>query len=750
MAAVVSTRADLPVTNSSDTQSDRSTIPSEVSGKLAAASEMAASIETQPILSFSPSFVTDRKNTTPTSRFVPGTTGGLDFGPGMLGSINPQAASVHKTYDPAYGRPGPNVRITHMVREGGGLSSSQIPNRTGDMQNASDTEPEDLHTGAEKGSLYTAYDPTLVKHRRRTTAAQLEILDAHFAESPKPDMDTRRFLSKQLDMTVREVQVWFQNRRAKQKKIDSRAQKAGGQTLSPSPISPVFLSAPPQLSASSYGSGDSFSQYSAQSVPSYDAPSGYSTAYTPSSVNSGYSGFQGPRQHEQNQAHYEQGYGSNIPYSSSTVPPANYDYYTPYQQVSYFPDVRPEYGQASYASKSGDEKMYPMPAFSATNNGPTFTGSNIHDPPLRSLALEGLSASVSVSPASSKSSSYDETAHIPRKRSGIPPALSNLSGLSIMPYPSQETSNESVYSPSGPSAAPSLPTMSGMPAVPVYGTKGEFGVTYYDDIANGLPPVLSPTAVNFPARAPNEMVPSTLPTFTEGVAGYQAFPQQASPHSGLGQPITLQPGAPFGALPSTVSLADPASILQMNATIAARRQSLHAYPDSNDYPGFQQFQQNKHDNTRSQPKGFSLLDDSVVPSRRASTSVLNSHVPMTEHHVTRPARSPLDPSRQADLDNAAQAVLPNLASPPIRTDSYIYPASNPLVSHKFERGAATSSSSSSSNSTTAHAAFEDIHILGGLRRGSIAKKAKSPTSTYSPYPPVHPRYSPTVQNNLKQ
>ncbi|ORY87484.1 homeobox domain-containing protein, partial [Leucosporidium creatinivorum] len=56
------------------------------------------------------------------------------------------------------------------------------------------------------------------KHRRRTSPNQLKILEYHFEHNPKPDVTLRKALSEQLDMTPREVQVWFQNRRAKTKK----------------------------------------------------------------------------------------------------------------------------------------------------------------------------------------------------------------------------------------------------------------------------------------------------------------------------------------------------------------------------------------------------------------------------------------------------------------------------------------------------------------------------------------------------
>ncbi|OUM56431.1 hypothetical protein PIROE2DRAFT_49460, partial [Piromyces sp. E2] len=63
----------------------------------------------------------------------------------------------------------------------------------------------------------TFYDPFQVKHRRRTSKKQFSILEKAFNENPKPNAATRRDLAEQLKMTVRGVQVWFQNRRAKAK-----------------------------------------------------------------------------------------------------------------------------------------------------------------------------------------------------------------------------------------------------------------------------------------------------------------------------------------------------------------------------------------------------------------------------------------------------------------------------------------------------------------------------------------------------
>ncbi|KAK4704440.1 hypothetical protein P7C70_g1769, partial [Phenoliferia sp. Uapishka_3] len=69
--------------------------------------------------------------------------------------------------------------------------------------------------------------PHRIKHRRRTSPAQLKILEHHFDRNPKPDVSLRKALSERLDMTPREVQVWFQNRRAKNKKLREKQDKDG-------------------------------------------------------------------------------------------------------------------------------------------------------------------------------------------------------------------------------------------------------------------------------------------------------------------------------------------------------------------------------------------------------------------------------------------------------------------------------------------------------------------------------------------
>ena len=55
------------------------------------------------------------------------------------------------------------------------------------------------------------YDPTHIKHRRRTTPEQLKILEDTFKTDPKPNPTLRKQLSVQLGMSPRVLQVCLFN-----------------------------------------------------------------------------------------------------------------------------------------------------------------------------------------------------------------------------------------------------------------------------------------------------------------------------------------------------------------------------------------------------------------------------------------------------------------------------------------------------------------------------------------------------------
>jgi hypothetical protein len=64
-----------------------------------------------------------------------------------------------------------------------------------------------------KSTLGTAENPLIPKRRRRTTPAELAILETEFRANPRPDPQERARIAERLGMTVRAVQVWLQNRR---------------------------------------------------------------------------------------------------------------------------------------------------------------------------------------------------------------------------------------------------------------------------------------------------------------------------------------------------------------------------------------------------------------------------------------------------------------------------------------------------------------------------------------------------------
>ncbi|KAI8812600.1 hypothetical protein BJ742DRAFT_25985 [Cladochytrium replicatum] len=63
--------------------------------------------------------------------------------------------------------------------------------------------------------------------RKRTTPEQLECLVSAFEVNDSPGIEVREALAKQCDMTAREVQVWFQNRRAKLARLEGQPRRRG-------------------------------------------------------------------------------------------------------------------------------------------------------------------------------------------------------------------------------------------------------------------------------------------------------------------------------------------------------------------------------------------------------------------------------------------------------------------------------------------------------------------------------------------
>jgi len=95
--------------------------------------------------------------------------------------------------------------------------------------------------------------------RKRKTPEQLSILEREFEANPMPNKDVRDHLSQHLGLTSRQVQIWFQNKRAKVKNArggtggpaspetssssSPRSSPPLLQPLGPSPPAPIFSEA---------------------------------------------------------------------------------------------------------------------------------------------------------------------------------------------------------------------------------------------------------------------------------------------------------------------------------------------------------------------------------------------------------------------------------------------------------------------------------------------------------------------------
>ncbi|KAI0051244.1 homeobox-domain-containing protein [Auriscalpium vulgare] len=121
-------------------------------------------------------------------------------------------------------------------------------------------------------------EPMIKKKRKRADARQLEALNNTFQRTAFPSTEERAALAKELDMSARSVQIWFQNKRQSMKQGSRQAGAPSGNTSSISQTVPAVPVPAPSPSASGYrGSpsvlspttttGPSGSSYSSRSPP---------------------------------------------------------------------------------------------------------------------------------------------------------------------------------------------------------------------------------------------------------------------------------------------------------------------------------------------------------------------------------------------------------------------------------------------------------------------------------------------------
>jgi len=100
---------------------------------------------------------------------------------------------------------------------------SQEENREEESEDVEISEEESEVYGSHKRKnnydLSTINEVSQPRKRQRTTPEQLEVLEKVYENEKLPNSDLRKELAVQLGMTPRRVQVWFQNKRAKEKRM---------------------------------------------------------------------------------------------------------------------------------------------------------------------------------------------------------------------------------------------------------------------------------------------------------------------------------------------------------------------------------------------------------------------------------------------------------------------------------------------------------------------------------------------------
>ncbi|KAI9026660.1 hypothetical protein CLU79DRAFT_59466 [Phycomyces nitens] len=99
-------------------------------------------------------------------------------------------------------------------------SPLNAPSASPQLDNSSSNDPEDFMEPSEINKHTT----TATRKRTRASAEQLAVLEDTFAVNVSPNSKLRKQLAERLQMSERSIQIWFQNRRAKVKHMQKRAQ----------------------------------------------------------------------------------------------------------------------------------------------------------------------------------------------------------------------------------------------------------------------------------------------------------------------------------------------------------------------------------------------------------------------------------------------------------------------------------------------------------------------------------------------
>ncbi|MCW5582221.1 MAG: homeobox domain-containing protein [Luteimonas sp.] len=125
-------------------------------------------------------------------------------------------------------------------------------------QSTASTSADDYSCSDNDGQARPSTPPKPMRHRTIIQHAQLDVLEEAYAHERLPDARTRARLAKETGLPERVIRIWFQNRRAKDRRRNMAADGAAAVWGSPERVAvhyaPVYppLPPPPPPSSSQY------------------------------------------------------------------------------------------------------------------------------------------------------------------------------------------------------------------------------------------------------------------------------------------------------------------------------------------------------------------------------------------------------------------------------------------------------------------------------------------------------------------
>lgn len=129
-------------------------------------------------------------------------------------SKGPKLYSLHvKISPPIYAQPSPESQPYHRAEH------SQPPTTTATTTNSATADKNFPIIIVSSEAITSLINQKPKRRRKRTTEEQMEVLEKAYRYDKMPNQSLRESLAKELGMTPRRVQVWFQNKRAKERRI---------------------------------------------------------------------------------------------------------------------------------------------------------------------------------------------------------------------------------------------------------------------------------------------------------------------------------------------------------------------------------------------------------------------------------------------------------------------------------------------------------------------------------------------------